>query len=67
MLFTENVSAVVAQIPATRPVDENTLVKSEPSREFWQVSNDEDFVSEVPSASVNLRASIANRPNKIRK
>jgi hypothetical protein len=45
-LITENVSAVVAQIPATRFIDENTLVKIEPSREFWQVSNDENFVSE---------------------
>jgi hypothetical protein len=55
----KNVSAVEARIPALRFVEENTVVKIEPSREFWQVSDDRNFVSEdLTDAEYRQRQSI---------
>jgi hypothetical protein len=56
---TENVSTVVAWIPALRFVEENTVVHIELSREFWQVSEDRNFVSEdLTDAEYRQRQSI---------
>jgi hypothetical protein len=46
LLITEDVSAVMTRVTALRVVEENTVSKIEPSREFSGVSNNRHRVSE---------------------